>query len=46
MGPTVIGAGRRLAEAVKAFEALPSSNNKERMFAARQEFDRLLEIAG
>lgn len=45
IGPTVVAAGKRLADAVRAWEANRSSNNTEAMVAARREFDRLMEVA-
>lgn len=45
MGPSVVQAAKRLADAVRAWEANRSSNNTEAMVAARKEFDRLMEIA-
>ncbi len=43
IGPTVVQAGG--ADAVRAWEAHRSSNNTEAMVKAREEFDRLMEIA-
>ena len=45
LGPTLVQAGKRLAEAVRAYEQRATSANHEAMVAARQEFDRLMEIA-
>lgn len=45
IGPTVVAAGKRLADAVRLWEAKASTGNAEAMVEARKEFDRLLEIA-